>query len=57
MKASVISIDLAKNIFQLCALNRTKKVICNVKVGRADLLNQLILWVSSYSFIISYIST
>ena len=41
MKASVISIDLAKNIFQLCALNRAKKVICNVKVGREDLLNQL----------------
>jgi transposase len=41
MKASVISIDLAKNVFQVCALNQANKVTSNVKVSRADLLNQI----------------
>jgi len=41
MKATVISIDLAKNIFQVCALNQAHKVTSNVKVKRDDLLNQI----------------
>jgi transposase len=41
MKANVISIDLAKNVFQLCALNQANKVIVNFKVARNELLNEL----------------
>lgn len=41
MKTSVVSIDLAKNVFQVCALNQAKREICNLKVNRGDLLNQL----------------
>ncbi len=41
MKASVISIDLAKNVFQLCSLNQANKVICNVKIRRTEVLDQL----------------
>jgi len=41
MKTSVISIDLAKSVFQLCALSPDNKVITNVKVVRKDLLHKL----------------
>ena len=41
MKTSVISIDLAKNVFQICALNQAQREIFNIKVSRADLLNKL----------------
>lgn len=41
MKINVISIDLAKNVFQLCALNQNNKVIINVKVPRDKLLHEL----------------
>lgn len=41
MKCSVISIDLAKNIFQICALDETRKVLFNKKVTRDNLLHEL----------------
>jgi len=41
MNISVISIDLAKNVFQICVLNQAHKVVLNKKVKRDDLLNQL----------------
>lgn len=41
MKCSVISIDLAKNIFQLCALDEQRKVLMNKKVKRANLIHEL----------------
>lgn len=41
MKCSVISIDLAKNVFQLCALDEERKVFVNKKVKRANLLHEL----------------
>ena len=41
MKCSVISIDLAKNIFQICALDETRKVLFNKKVKRDNLLHEL----------------
>ena len=41
MKCSVISIDLAKNIFQLCALDENRLVIINKKVKRSNLLHEL----------------
>src|SRR5688572_28953484 len=41
MKHNVISIDVAKNIFQVCVLNEHNKVHCNKKVTRANLLPQL----------------
>ncbi len=41
MNTSVISIDLAKNVFQVCALNQAHKVIVNKKVKRKDLLDVL----------------
>jgi transposase len=41
MKCSVISIDLAKNIFQVCALDENKKIIVNKKVKRSNLLHEL----------------
>ena len=41
MKTSVVSIDLAKNVFQVCALNQARKLIFNKKVKRADLLDVL----------------
>ena len=40
-KANVLGIDLAKNVFQLCALNKANKVIVNFKVARNELLNKL----------------
>ena len=41
MKCNVISIDLAKNIFQLCVLDDTRKIIFNKKVKRSELLHEL----------------
>ncbi|MEL0630918.1 IS110 family transposase [Psychromonas aquatilis] len=41
MKCSVISIDLAKNIFQICALDEKRQVLFNKKVKRSELLHQL----------------
>lgn len=41
MKTSVISIDLAKNVFQLCALNQAHKVITNKQIKRNKLLDTL----------------
>jgi transposase len=41
MNTSVISIDLAKNVFKICVLNQAHKVVLNKKVKRDDLLNQL----------------
>ena len=41
MKCSVIGIDLAKNIFQICALDQNRQVISNKKVKRANLLAEL----------------
>lgn len=41
MKCSVISIDLAKNIFQLCVLDENRQVIVNKKVKRSNLLHEL----------------
>lgn len=44
MKCSVISIDLAKNIFQICALDDERQVILNKKVKRSNLLHELRLF-------------
>ena len=39
---SVISIDLAKNVFQVCLLNRQNKITTNKKVRRAKLLETVL---------------
>lgn len=39
---TVISIDLAKNVFQMCLLNQHNKVITNKKVSRAKLLQTVL---------------
>ncbi len=36
MKIKLLGIDLAKNVFQLCALNQANKVLYNKTVGRAQ---------------------
>lgn len=41
MKHSVISVDLAKNVFQVCALDSERKVVFNKKVSRKNLLDTL----------------
>lgn len=41
MKCSVISIDLAKNIFQICVLDEMRNVLFNKKVKRSALLHEL----------------
>lgn len=41
MKYKVISIDIAKNIFQVCGLNEHHKVVFNKKVVRSKLLSTL----------------
>jgi transposase len=38
MTNSVISIDLAKNVFQVCVLNEHRVAVLNQKVKRQDLL-------------------
>ena len=40
-----IAIDLAKNVFQVCALNSRNKVLFNKKLNRTESL--LNLWFSS----------
>lgn len=37
MKIKLLGIDLAKNVFQLCALNQTNKVLFNREVKRSRL--------------------
>lgn len=39
MKIKVIGIDLAKSVFQVCALQTNKKVLFNKKVKRASLMS------------------
>lgn len=41
MKCSVISIDLAKNVFQVCVLDGDRKVKSNKKVKRSNLIHEL----------------
>jgi len=41
MKCNVIRIDLAKNVFQNCALSYERKVLFNKKVKRSNLLYEL----------------
>ncbi len=41
MKQNTISIDLAKNIFQICVMNSENKIITNKKVTRNKLLDVL----------------
>lgn len=41
MNCSVISIDIAKNVFQVCALDDNRKPIFNKKIKRSNLLHQL----------------
>lgn len=41
MNCSVISIDIAKNVFQVCALDDNRKQIFNKKIKRSNLLHQL----------------
>lgn len=41
MNIKVISIDLAKNIFQVCAMTDHSKVVSNEKVTRGNLLNYI----------------
>jgi transposase len=41
MKTSVISIDLAKNVFQVCAMDENQQVMLNKKVSRRKLLHSL----------------
>ncbi len=41
MKYNVISIDLAKNVFQVCAMNSTNQVVLNKKCSRNKLLDVL----------------
>jgi transposase len=41
MKCSVISIDLAKNVFQACAMSEQREIIFNKKVKRKQLLDIL----------------
>jgi hypothetical protein len=41
MKNSLISIDLAKNVFQICAMDDEQKIVSNKKVSRKKLLHTL----------------
>ena len=41
MKVSIISIDSAKDVFQVAALNQNGKQLCNRKVSRRKLLETL----------------
>jgi len=42
MKIKLLGIDLAKNVFQLCALNQANKVLFNRTVRRAQLLSTIV---------------
>jgi transposase len=41
MKNSLVSIDLAKNVFQICAMDDDQKIVFNKKVPRKKLLHTL----------------
>lgn len=41
MNIKIVGIDLAKNVFQICALNRANKVIFNRSVTRARLMHEI----------------
>jgi len=41
MKGNIISIDLAKNVFQVCVMNSENKIVTNKKVTRKKLLDVL----------------
>jgi len=41
MQCNLVSIDLAKNIFQVCTFDENKKVIFNKKIKRSNLINEL----------------
>jgi transposase len=41
MKNSLVSIDLAKNVFQVCAMDDDQKIVFNKKVSRKKLLHTL----------------
>lgn len=41
MKSNLISIDLAKNVFQVCVFDDNQQIIMNKKVSRAKLLDTL----------------
>jgi len=41
MKNSIVSIDLAKNVFQVCAMDDDQKIVFNKKVSRKKLLSTL----------------
>ena len=41
MKCNLVSIDLAKNIFQVCTFNNERKIIFNKKVKRSTLIYEL----------------
>lgn len=41
-KNNVISIDLAKNVFQVCLLNQHNKIVTNKKVTRSKLLKEVL---------------
>ena len=40
--SNLISIDLAKNVFQVCVLNKHNKVVSNKKVSRAKLFKTVV---------------
>lgn len=42
MKTTTVGIDLAKNVFQVCALNRAGKMISNRQVKRAALTETVV---------------
>ncbi|MCU7850175.1 MAG: hypothetical protein KZQ89_19745 [Candidatus Thiodiazotropha sp. (ex Lucinoma kastoroae)] len=41
MKNSLVSIDLAKNVFQVCVMDCDQKIITNKQVSRKQLLSTL----------------
>ena len=41
-KNSVVSIDLAKNVFQVCLINEHNKIIFNKKIRRKNLVQSVL---------------
>lgn len=41
MEVKLVGLDLAKNVFQLCALNRAGRVLYNRSMRRGRLIDQL----------------
>ena len=39
---TAVGIDLAKNVFQICALNQAERVVFNKKVSRSNLLKEIV---------------